>query len=303
MVPLPKAFADAIVLREGGAGRRWLSQLPSIIANACERWDCSPDGDVRHGQVALVIPVQHASGAAALKVSYPHPGNVGEAAALRCFDGHGAVRLVDVDDSRFVLLLERADSMTLADHLIGNSYLAVEEAIEIAGDLARRLAVPACPGTMSLAATAEVWESELEGQIAALANLLPTGVTDRARETIHHLASDTTSTMLHGDLHFGNILRAQRQPWLTIDPKGWSGTPAWEAFTVIAGRREELVEVDLYGAVVNRVQQFATAARVDKDLALACCQARAVSSYFYQHLVSGAWFDAEFLRVLAHGGP
>lgn len=302
MVLIPDALAAATVLREGDAGRGWLEELPFTFAAACERWGCIPEGESWHGQVALVVPVGHRSGPGVLKVSFPHPGNIGEAEALRCFGGHGAVRLIDADDTGFVLLMERADPTTLADRLATGAELAVEEAIEIAGDLALQLAVPALPSTVALASTAQGWDGQLKEQVAAFPDLLPKAVTDRARRTIRLLATDTTSTMLHGDLHFGNILRSSRQPWLTIDPKGWSGTRAWDAFTVIAGRREQLQQGgDIYRGAVNRVQRFSTAAKVDPDLALACCQARAVSSYFYQHLVQGAWFDVEFLRVLAHG--
>ena len=34
--------------------------------------------------------------------------------------------------------------------------------------------------------------------------------------------------LLHGDLHHGNILEAERQPWLALDPKGLVGEPACE---------------------------------------------------------------------------
>lgn len=34
--------------------------------------------------------------------------------------------------------------------------------------------------------------------------------------------------LLDGDLHHFNILRAHRQPWLAIDPKGLVGDPAYE---------------------------------------------------------------------------
>jgi streptomycin 6-kinase len=34
--------------------------------------------------------------------------------------------------------------------------------------------------------------------------------------------------VLHGDLHHGNVLRARREPWLAIDPKGVVGEPAYE---------------------------------------------------------------------------
>jgi len=42
------------------------------------------------------------------------------------------------------------------------------------------------------------------------------------------LDSMAAPVLLHGDLHHENILRAQRQPWLAIDPKGLAGEPAYE---------------------------------------------------------------------------
>ena len=42
------------------------------------------------------------------------------------------------------------------------------------------------------------------------------------------LASMDAPVVLHGDLHHFNILSAQRQPWLAIDPKVVPGEPAYE---------------------------------------------------------------------------
>jgi len=91
------------------------------------------------------------------------------------------VRLIDADDSHFLLLMEPAEPMTLADHLANSSDLSVEEAIEIAGDLAGRLAVPAPPDTLSLAGTTDGWEGQLNDQVAAVPGVLPEAVIDRAR--------------------------------------------------------------------------------------------------------------------------
>ena len=33
---------------------------------------------------------------------------------------------------------------------------------------------------------------------------------------------------MHGDLHHDNIVSAQREPWLVIDPKGLVGDPGYE---------------------------------------------------------------------------
>lgn len=41
--------------------------------------------------------------------------------------------------------------------------------------------------------------------------------------------SAPTTVLLATDLHAGNVLRAQREPWLVIDPKPFRGDPAYDA--------------------------------------------------------------------------
>jgi streptomycin 6-kinase len=41
--------------------------------------------------------------------------------------------------------------------------------------------------------------------------------------------SAPTEVLLATDLHAGNVLRAQREPWLVIDPKPFVGDPAYDA--------------------------------------------------------------------------
>jgi streptomycin 6-kinase len=162
-----------------------------------------------------------------------------------------------------VLALERALPQTLADQVAARG-CSVEEAIEIAGGLARRLAVHPLPSIRPLTDTMSAWEDQLDKQIAAHPAALPARALDRARDTIRHLVADGTSTMLHGDLHYGNILRSHRAPWLTIDPKGWFGTAAFDAFTVAAGGREQLsIDNGLHATIKRRVRQFAAVARVN----------------------------------------
>jgi streptomycin 6-kinase len=54
-----------------------------------------------------------------------------------------------------------------------------------------------------------------------------------AREGLRLLAeladNAPTAALLATDLHAGNVLRAQRQPWLVIDPKPFYGDPAYDA--------------------------------------------------------------------------
>ncbi len=293
MVEIPSAFVTATIRREGEAGHRWLDGLPALVDGLLERWRCRVDGSPRHGEIALVVPVTCPSGPAVLKVSFPHPGNRSEPGALRQFAGRGAVRLVDADEDVFALLLERAGDRTLA------SEPSAEQAIETAGALARRLAVPAAPGTFSLADTTAGWVEQLDQQLAAGTEPLPARAIGRARETIAALGRDRTSTLLHGDLHDGNVLAADREPWLAIDPKGWRGTAAYDAFTVIGGRPDQLDHTeDPDRQLQARIRRYSAAAGVDHDLAAACCQARATSSLLHQQASSGNWFHEELLRRL-----
>ena len=39
------------------------------------------------------------------------------------------------------------------------------------------------------------------------------------------LAADPGSQLVHGDLHYDNILAGSRRPWLVIDPKPATGNP------------------------------------------------------------------------------
>ncbi|QDP95432.1 hypothetical protein FOE78_05490 [Microlunatus elymi] len=63
------------------------------------------------------------------------------------------------------------------------------QAAEIAGSLIRQLAVPAPAGLPLLVDIAQ------------------------------DLATDPGNTLVHGDLHYGNIRAGIRKPWLALDPK------------------------------------------------------------------------------------
>jgi streptomycin 6-kinase len=43
------------------------------------------------------------------------------------------------------------------------------------------------------------------------------------------LESQPPAVLVATDLHAGNVLRAQREPWLVIDPKPFVGDPAYDA--------------------------------------------------------------------------
>jgi streptomycin 6-kinase len=88
------------------------------------------------GYLALVVPVLRGDARCALKVSWIDDETVNEAAALTLWNGGGAVRLLDADDTAGALLLEWLDPRRrLAE-------VDLSVAVPVAGRLLRRLAVP-----------------------------------------------------------------------------------------------------------------------------------------------------------------
>jgi streptomycin 6-kinase len=272
---VPAKFARLTTHREGAAGRAWLADLPDLVSASLDRWSCAPDGAVTHGQVGLVLPVRRADGTSAvLKVSFPHPGNVDAPAALAAWAGRGAVRLYERDDASFAVLLERAEpGSSLAD------LADIDAAVAVAGALARRLAVPAPAGLPRLSAEVASWPADLRAEQAALGDPLPRGVLSAAVAAAHDLGPDQPDTVVHGDLHYTNVLRATREPWLAVDPRGWVGDPAYDAVTLLRSRNAELLAgTDVRGALLRRLAVFAEAAGLDRARARRWSQLRATQA-------------------------
>ena len=49
-----------------------------------------------------------------------------------------------------------------------------------------------------------------------------------------------SDVLLATDLHPGNVLKAEREPWLVIDPKPFVGDKAYDATQHLLNRRERL---------------------------------------------------------------
>jgi len=259
MIEIPAAFARAKSADEGDRGRQWLAGLPGLVDDLLGRWNCTPDGDVLHGQVGIVVPVKHSShGPCVLKVSFPHPGNIYEPDAYAAWSGRGAVMLHERDDESFAMLLERAHAQSLL------GIADADEAVSVAGRLSRRLAIAAPAAMPCLAERACGWEKELRGAASELTRTLPPRAIDKAAATVREIGRAQPGLMVHGDFHGANILRADREPWLAVDPKGYAGDPAYDVRMVVAWRPLRLLGPrDLPGALRRGLDVFADSAELD----------------------------------------
>lgn len=259
-VEIPEELRQATVRRAGGA--TWLASLPVLLDELLQRWNCVPDGPAVSGKVGIVLPAKSgAHGEVVLKVSYPHPANVHEPDAYQTWAGHGAVQLWERDDERFAMLLERVGPDRPYE------VLPVDEAVRVAGVLVRRLAVPAPPELPRVSDRADEWADIVD----RAAGRLPAQVVDAACETVRELCRQQQDTMLHGDLHLNNVLRGVREPWQVIDPRGWVGDPAYDAFTLlrttaVGGRDLGLIAPDEFEpALLRWLAIFAEAAELDRE--------------------------------------
>jgi streptomycin 6-kinase len=161
-----------------------------------------------------------------LKVGWRHDEGEHEADGLSVWAGQGAVRLhaADATPDTVVLLLERC----LPGTTLAGTPEPEQDAV-IAALLPRLWRDPPTSHPFRpLRELCAAWADSFERTPCA-ADLDP----GLAREGIALLRSlpDTADrqVLLCTDLHAGNVLAAQREPWLMIDPKPYVGDPTYDA--------------------------------------------------------------------------
>jgi streptomycin 6-kinase len=272
-------------------GRDWLVALPSLVGSLAEDWSLTVGEAYEPGGVtALALRVQCADGTpAVLKVRYPDDDEpVAEGAALRHFGGRGAVALLAEDEPRTALLLERCDPGTPL--LDGPD----DECARVVAGLLGALWSPAPEGDAyePLSVRAARWIESVEA-----ARDFDAELRDETLGVLRDLAvvADDDAVVLHGDLHAANVLRAAREPWLAIDPKGRAGDRTYDCAALLRDRatpetvpRRFAIVREVLGVDPERVRGWALAQAAEG----------AVWSYRFGDVAGGDEF-AEAARLIA----
>ena len=158
-----------------------------------------------------------------LKLGMPHMEGEHEINGLRFWDGDPTVRLVKADADLNAMLLERCEPGTALRALP-----EPEQDIVIAGLLRRLWRSPVAPHPFRpLSAMTAYWSEET---LADAERWPDTGLVREGLCLFKELPrSASVEVLLATDLHAGNVLRSQREPWLVIDPKPFVGDPAYDA--------------------------------------------------------------------------
>ena len=220
----------------------WLTQLPDILAGCAKKWHLQIEPpmseDYAEMSYGYITPAKQSDGTEVVLKSIPpaYIAELRERQALEICNGESTVKLLDYDETLGTIMIERARpgvplSVNTND----------EENTRIASRQMKHFWKP-LPAKHNFVST----DYEIEGferlrqKNNGTTGDFPKKWATRA-ETLYQelMATSTQTVLLHADLHHYNILSATREPYLTIDPKGYYGDPAYEVGAFLANYPEE----------------------------------------------------------------
>lgn len=221
----------------------WLGALPDLLQRLARRWSLTLDPPFPGIAFNYVAPAFRADGACVIKISRHVDETRSELAALRLWDGRGAARVLDADLEVGALLVERVEP---GGTLVEVADRDDDAATRVAADLLRKMWFPV-PDQSGLRPLSR-WCDAFDRNRAALLRGdrgFPAALFERADSLRHDLLASTHDpVVLHGDLHHGNILRADREPWLAIDPKGLRGDRYFDVCQFLRNPRPVSAEIN-----------------------------------------------------------
>ena len=287
MLTFPDHFVRIQTDLHGPDGLVWLRQLPTILDDCARRWDLTLGATLEPLTYNYLVSARGRDGTPVIvKVGSPGGEFRLQAHALRHFNGHGAIRLLASEDRDEVMLLERCEPGTLL-HAVDDD----EAATAIAASVMRQLWHPLPPNHPFPSITDWGMGFARLRRHYSGTGPFPAALVERAERLFADLSGSMAApVLLHGDLHHDNILAAQRQVWLAIDPKGVAGEPAYETGALLRNPSPDLLNVPHPGQILaRRVDQLS--GELDLDRAR-------VRDWGVAQAVLSAWWTVE-----DHGKP
>ena len=238
----------------------WLESLPMMLEELATRWCVRVGVPFEHAHVTCswVAPVVCAGGTSAvLKLGMPHMEGASEIEGLRFWSGNPTVQLLEADNELGALLLERCQPGYAL-----RSEPEHQQDIVIATLLKRLWKRSASSNDLQpfrhLSEMLEFWRGETLAQAHHWpdAGLVREGF--RLWETLGNPLS--TDVLLATDLHAGNVLRSEREPWLVIDPKPFIGDPPYDLVQHLHN-----CEARLHSDPIGMVKRLADLCEVDPE--------------------------------------
>jgi streptomycin 6-kinase len=262
-LPVSDDLARTIINLYDAKGIEWLNRLPALIVECERQWSVTALSPLDNLSFNYIAPAIGADGREViLKLGVPNPEFLTEIEALRLYDGRGCVRLLAADPDQGAMLLERLRPGTSLSTVTDD-----QQATSVAAGVMRQLwrTVPLEHPFPSVGKWA-AGLGRLRDRFGGTTGPLPQALVERAESLFEELlASMAEPLLLHGDLHHDNILAAERQPWLAIDPKGVVGEPAYEVGALLRNPFPQLLNMPQPGRILaRRVNQLAEVLGFDR---------------------------------------
>jgi streptomycin 6-kinase len=296
---LPSEFISIITNTFGEDGEALISNLPALIEEASQRWgltDVQPVSNLSYNFVAFAVRDNRD---VVLKIGVPRDELTSEMAALRLFNGEGACQLIDADEEKGFLLLERLKPGVMLSTLEDD-----EEATHVAAEVMKKIWRPldsagllanlqdhALTGTRAPALHKFLQLSDwfdglnrLRAMFDGSTGPLDEKLVERVERSVQGFQVENhMPVLMHGDFHHFNILSSERG-WLVIDPKGVLGPAGYEIGPFM---------INPWGSVSEGVSNQLLLKRVDILREHLAWERERILEWSLAHGILSAWWGIE----------
>ena len=290
---LPISFTETIRNTYGQDGEKFLAALPEMISEASTRWnltDVQPVPMLSYNFVAFARSTSTALPASAgrsaqrevvLKMGVPSGEMESEMAALKLFNGEGACQLLDYDEERCWMLLERLQPGVMLFTLEDD-----EKATQIAAEVMQK--IWRHPPDDEVFIRLSDWFDGLN-RLRTMFNGGTGPLNEKLVDHVEHSVKDFLTenhqpVLMHGDFHHYNVLSSERG-WLVIDPKGVIGPACYEVGPLLMNPWGELIGRQDYRPITKR--------RIDILHERLGFEQERVREWGLAHAILSAWWGIE----------
>ena len=285
---LPKEFIQTIESVFDEDGKQFIKDLPKLVEDASSRWDLKDIKLVSNlsfnfvayacrGEACLT-PTQNVI----LKIGVLREELISEINALKLYGGDGACKLLESDEERGFLLLERLTPGKMLSELKDDDK-RTQIAMDVMANIHSRGTIYRAPTKKSI---------KLSDWFDGIKKIRPHygGTGPFPKEILGRVESvlpelfNAENVLLHGDFHHFNILSSERG-WLIIDPKGVIGPAGYEIGPLM---------LNPWGMFQDEKQfEIQTKRRVDIIKERTGWERESIINWALSHAVLSAWWNFE----------
>ena len=229
------------------------------IHHYLEKWDLKDPLLIEETKTSHIYKVTQKSHPTILKILTPMGQKYESSSAkfLRCFDGQGAVRLIETDDK--ALLLEYIDGLQLVDKVREGKD---SEAQMIVCDILEELHKYSGPLPKDT--------ENLEFRFKSLTERAHLSKTDplfikTAKVAGNLIASEENKVLLHGDIHHFNILQSRQRGWLSIDPQPFYGERTFDLANTFFNPEGQTEVIESIDRIIGMAKLYSQRLKIDES--------------------------------------